>query len=115
VSIRLWVDLLLTSILDGRVIETRDILLSPKEMTEMISRRADKPKEGFADHGPPIRWTALGDSYTAGPGAGNKRPDRIKGCKQTDGSYAYQLSRDFPWDVEQKLEFLACTGHKIMM
>jgi lysophospholipase L1-like esterase len=55
---------------------------------------------------------AMGDSYTAGPGAGDRYPSEISAeCYQTTGSYAAQLEADFPFDTENKFTFLACSGY----
>ncbi|KAK2733485.1 hypothetical protein FQN57_002094 [Myotisia sp. PD_48] len=56
-------------------------------------------------------WTALGDSFAAGPGAGEKvreHHDSTRECSATEGSYPAQL-RDLPFPGEE-IQFLACTG-----
>ncbi|KAJ4348760.1 uncharacterized protein N0V89_010138 [Didymosphaeria variabile] len=94
----------------SRVLEPRNLRIPPKlSSTKLI--RASKPKDEYTPHAPPVRWVALGDSYTAGPGAGNSFDG--SGCLRTEGSYAAKLEADFPFDVENRLNFLACTGHRI--
>lgn len=46
--------------------------------------------------GPIVKYQALGDSYSAGVGAGNAVNSGGGGnnCQRTDGSYAYQLMND---------------------
>jgi hypothetical protein len=60
-------------------------------------------------------WIAMGDSYSAGVGAGNllDNPwDPDKNCLTTDGSYPKQLEKSYP-NLAQGLEFLSCTGDVI--
>jgi hypothetical protein len=57
----------------------------------------------------------MGDSYSAGVGAGNllDNPwDPDKNCLTTDGSYPKQLEKSYP-NLAQGLEFLSCTGDVI--
>jgi lysophospholipase L1-like esterase len=101
---------------DGRAIEPPDIdiLVTPEKLRSMVQARADKPKDRYTPHDPPVRFAILGDSYTAGPGAGepygssNHAP-----CYRTMGSWAPKLNNDFPFDVEHSMAFLACTGAKM--
>lgn len=53
----------------------------------------------------------MGDSYTAGPGAGElEDPDNDKGCVRSLGSYGPQLESDWLYTGENDLNFIACTG-----
>lgn len=59
-------------------------------------------------------WAALGDSYAAGPGAGDhydeNDPDN---CYRTMGSYPGELHERFAFeDPRNTLQFLACSGAK---
>ena len=68
----------------------------------------------YTPHDLPIEWTGAGDSYTAGPGAGNafdELPDP-NNCYRSTGSYVVQLSQNFPFDSGNKYQFIACTGDK---
>lgn len=56
----------------------------------------------------------MGDSYTAGPGAGtawDEDPDP-NDCYRSTGSYVPQLNTDFPFNGGNKYQFIACTGAK---
>ncbi len=64
----------------------------------------------FTPHGPPFVWYALGDSYTAGPGAGDLDPGNSGDCVRSLGSYGPQLSKDWLYNGDNQLNFLACTG-----
>jgi hypothetical protein len=68
--------------------------------------------DGFptADH-----WIAMGDSYSAGVGAGNliyNPRDLLFKCLTTANSYALYLERGYD-ALRRGLEFLSCTGDKI--
>ncbi|KAK4902065.1 hypothetical protein LTR27_000967 [Elasticomyces elasticus] len=68
--------------------------------------------DGFptADH-----WLALGDSYSAGVGAGDlldNPQDSGRNCLTTSGSYPKRLESDVQ-ALKQGLEFLSCTGDVI--
>jgi hypothetical protein len=69
--------------------------------------------DGFptADH-----WLALGDSYSAGVGAGavflNNPQDPGHNCLTTTGSYPKRLERGYP-ALNKGLEFLSCSGDVI--
>lgn len=53
----------------------------------------------------------MGDSYTAGPGAGELvDPEGDNKCRRSEGSYAHQLRLDWPYNGEQDPNFIACTG-----
>ena len=67
-------------------------------------------KDDFTPHDPPFNWYALGDSYTAGPGAGALDPSNSGKCSRSQGSYGRQLSQDWLYDTGNDLTFLACTG-----
>ena len=67
------------------------------------------------NHDPPVKWTALGDSYTAAPGAGKKigpetDPLRRKNCYRTEGSYTFKLHENFPFIQTHEYSMMACTG-----
>ena len=68
-------------------------------------------EDRFTPHGPPLNWTALGDSYTASPGTGADY-DRDKACRRNVGSYAIQLENNFPFTEANYVDFLACSGYK---
>ncbi|TPX09106.1 uncharacterized protein E0L32_001631 [Thyridium curvatum] len=59
---------------------------------------------------PVYPWVAIGDSFSAGPGAGKPFGDEISGdCFRNDGSYPAQLNKDFPYP-NNGMQFLSCTG-----
>lgn len=64
----------------------------------------------YTPHEPPFKWAALGDSYTAGPGAGDSFTDLPNECGVTKGNYPYQLSHDFPYSEVNMLQVAACSG-----
>ncbi|KAM0425423.1 hypothetical protein ACHAPT_009480 [Fusarium lateritium] len=57
-------------------------------------------------------WAAIGDSFSAGPGAGDRYHDSGGDCYRTIGSYPAQLEDDFPVP-DGKLQFRSCTGAKV--
>lgn len=68
---------------------------------------------------PIIKYMALGDSFSAGNGAGNLVSTDQPACDRTDGSYAYQLYNDeevfvkptpLPPSINSEFEFNACSG-----
>lgn len=63
----------------------------------------------FTPHEPPVNWVALGDSYTAGPGTGTDY-DTDEKCARNVGSYAVQMEAEFPFNVTNNLDFIACSG-----
>lgn len=63
----------------------------------------------FTPHAAPVNWCALGDSYTAGPGTGDDY-DSDEKCARNVGSYAVQTENDFPFNVTNDLDFIACSG-----
>lgn len=67
-------------------------------------------EDRFTPHDPPLNWYALGDSYTAGPGTGEDY-DEDKACARNVGSYAVQLENEFPFNVTDNFEFIACSGY----
>ena len=73
----------------------------------LIERAEPDP---FTPHDGPFVWYALGDSYTAGPGAGDLDPSNDRDCFRSEGSYAPQLQADWIYSGESQLNFLACTG-----
>jgi SAGA-associated factor 73 len=62
-----------------------------------------------------LHWLALGDSYSAGVGAGsllnNPWDPKLK-CMTTDGSYPKRLEKGYE-ELKQGIEFLSCTGDVI--
>lgn len=70
---------------------------------------------GYPPYGPILRsYMAIGDSFSAGNGAGDLvSPDQPK-CRRTSGSYVYQLLNDpIYWqfvDPGNPFEFNACSG-----
>lgn len=52
----------------------------------------------------------MGDSYTAGPGAGDLDPSNSGDCVRSVGSYGPQLQNDWIYTGASQLSFLACTG-----
>jgi len=68
--------------------------------------------DGFTPHPPPLDWVALGDSYTAGPGAGDPYDEHLdpEYCYRSKGAYPVQLIEDFPFHTAPRYQFLACTG-----
>ena len=52
----------------------------------------------------------MGDSYTAGPGAGDLDPSNQGDCVRSVGSYGVQLQNDWVYTGASQLSFLACTG-----
>ena len=52
----------------------------------------------------------MGDSCTAGPGAGDLDPSNDANCVRSVGSYGPQLENDWIYTSASKLKFLACTG-----
>lgn len=85
----------------------REVLSVKRE----VDRTSTRPKaDRFTPHQAPINWYAIGDSYTAGPGAGEDY-DSDKKCKRNRGSYAVQLESDFPFTSTNDLDFVACSGY----
>lgn len=61
-------------------------------------------------------WNVLGDSFTAGPNAGQPVDPQSPNCYRTDGSWAYQLRRDPHFFNQNNLggfQMHACTGDTI--
>lgn len=54
-------------------------------------------------------WAAIGDSFSAGPGAGSAFGEEPNECFRNDGSYPAQLNNDFPFP-DNGMQFLSCTG-----
>jgi hypothetical protein len=75
--------------------------------------RAAKLQDLYTPHNPPLNWVAMGDSYTAGAGAGNPYDDvpPVENCYRTQMSYPAQMKGDFAFDTDQTLIFIACSGH----
>ena len=64
-------------------------------------------------------WSAIGDSFSAGPGAGEEIEDG-ESCYRFDNTYPEELRRQINQDttglfkgLEQKMKFKLCTGAKI--
>lgn len=57
-------------------------------------------------------WVALGDSFSAGPGAGAKYADGGGDCFRRVGSYPAQLSQKFPFEGND-MQFYSCTRAKV--
>ncbi|KAF4456267.1 hypothetical protein F53441_1561 [Fusarium austroafricanum] len=57
-------------------------------------------------------WAAIGDSFSAGPGAGKPYGTDSGSCMRRDGSYPAQLKHRFPYP-NNVLQFLSCTGDKV--
>ncbi|KAG8531788.1 uncharacterized protein KY384_003424 [Bacidia gigantensis] len=74
-----------------------------------LIRRA-KIDDQFTPHGGTFNWYAMGDSYTAGPGAGGLHPSNKGKCVRSLGSYGPQLQDDWVYNQPNDLTFLACTG-----
>ncbi|KAK2004394.1 SGNH hydrolase [Colletotrichum falcatum] len=58
------------------------------------------------------KWAAVGDSYSAGIGSGNRYPDSPKACSRSDQSYpAYIHTHELmPQNPPAAFEFLSCSG-----
>jgi len=78
--------------------------------TQDLGKRDIEDK--FTPYDPPFRWSALGDSYTAGPGAGQFDPSDDGKCARSNGSYAPQLQKDWPYSGDRVFNFTACSGAK---
>ena len=72
-------------------------------------------KDGYLIGDPPAHWVALGDSFTAAPGAGDRPSDKKSDtdCYRTKGSWAFQLNEAYPFDNAKEFQFIACTGYKM--
>lgn len=84
--------------------------LSIQHIPIELSKRAVPDR--FTPHDPPFTWYALGDSYTAGPGAGDLDGSNQGDCVRSVGSYAVQLQQDWVYTSANDFTFLACTGAK---
>ena len=82
--------------------------IEPRLYSRNPSKRAIE--DNFTPHDPPFRWSALGDSYTAGPGAGTLDPSNGGECSRSNGSYGPQLSKDWPYTGGNNFTFAACSG-----
>lgn len=67
-------------------------------------------KDDFTPHDPPFNWYAIGDSYTAGPGAGDLHASNKENYVRSVESYGPQLQDDWLYDSDNVMTFLACTG-----
>lgn len=66
---------------------------------------------------PTHRWVALGDSFSAGPGAGCRVPGSPDKCERNQGAYAAQMQRSTTFKKDYKdpqLLFQSCTGDTIL-
>ena len=86
------------------------ITLNPR--IHLVKRDQTPVNDDFTKHDPPLLWTALGDSYTAAPGAGDDYEDDNNPCWRKTGSYAVQIDNDFPFNGAQQMQFIACTAYK---
>ena len=82
--------------------------IEPRFYSRRPSKRAIQ--DDFTPHNPPFRWTAFGDSYTAGPGAGTLDPSNSGRCARCNGSYVRQLANDWPYTGSNNFTFEACSG-----
>ncbi|KAF2427782.1 SGNH hydrolase [Tothia fuscella] len=78
--------------------------------TSTVVSRLAKPPDKYTPHDPPLRWQALGDSYTAGPCAGDSWDLPARNCYRNKGAWPVQIRDDFPIDVENRFYFEACSG-----
>ncbi|KAL8847278.1 MAG: hypothetical protein Q9221_007677 [Calogaya cf. arnoldii] len=87
--------------------------LKPVPNDILKKRQANTPFSPVADrftpHPAPVNWAALGDSYTSGPGTGTDYDSNEK-CARNIGSYAVQTQLEFPFNVPNNLDFIACSG-----
>ncbi|KAL2817978.1 hypothetical protein BDW59DRAFT_165684 [Aspergillus cavernicola] len=75
------------------------------------------------DNPPPVggfpafdRFIAMGDSYSAGVGAGNlilDDYDLTGKCYKNEGAYSYQIWKSYPELQNTEFDFISCTGAKI--
>ena len=61
-------------------------------LPNLVGRAND---DTYTPHGPPFNWYAMGDSYTAGPGAGSLHESNKGDCMRSVGSYGPQLQDDW--------------------
>ncbi|KAK2760199.1 hypothetical protein FQN54_002266 [Arachnomyces sp. PD_36] len=95
-------------LLNRHIMDNADGLSIPRLWGNLLQPKEDDP---FTPHEPPFIWYAMGDSYTAGPGAGELwDPGADKKCVRSAGSYAPQLESDWLYNGEEKMNFIACTG-----
>ena len=98
------------------LLTTLDVAALPPPSANLLEqlRAPNSPfspaEDRFTPHDPPVNWYALGDSYTAGPGTGEDY-DEDKACARNVGSYAVQLENEFPFNVTENLDFIACSGY----
>lgn len=83
----------------------------PNDLHNPEPKHDDSKNFHRRDADPFYPWAGLGDSFAAGPGAGEPYEDLsgTKGCYRSKGAYPAQLRTDFPFPG-QDLQFLACTG-----
>ena len=104
-----WLPYIIFTLLNRKV----DCLSVSAEYYRGLSKRAID--DHFTPHDPPFRWAALGDSYTAGPGAGDLDPSNSGKCVRSVGSYAPQLQQDWPYNGAHAYNFSAsenATSHR---
>ncbi|KAL8858819.1 MAG: hypothetical protein Q9178_004736 [Gyalolechia marmorata] len=113
-AVRPWTEVLWTLIIGFGSLT--DVVAAPPPSANILEqlRAHNNPfsvvEDRFTPHDPPINWYALGDSYTAGPGTGEDY-DEDKACARNVGSYAVQLKNEFPFNVTNDLDFIACSGY----
>ena len=77
------------------------------EHRSLVSRQNTPRSGNFAS------WIAFGESFSAGPGAGETVPGEPSGCFQRTGAYPWQLSQDAEFNSAHdspKLVFASCSG-----
>lgn len=83
-------------------------------MNDLNATYLDPPLPGRL---PIQRWVALGDSFSAGPGAGCQIKGSPNNCKRNDGAYAPQMQASETFKNSYKNPdwlFQACTGDTIL-
>lgn len=90
-------------------VDLNDTLLS--DATVLKAREDKKPDP--TDLGWIRRWAAIGDSFTAGIGAGNlySQTDEDKRCSRYDRSYAAKLEQAIG---DANFQYLACSGDRTL-
>jgi lysophospholipase L1-like esterase len=84
----------------------------PNAINEAVPSSSDHGYLGARDSSDAYPWAALGDSFAAGPGAGEAYDQVQDQCFRNKGAYPPQLSGDFPFP-ENDLQFLACTADTV--
>ena len=81
-------------------------LTVPRSLESLVKRKEKDPFTSFKS----FNWFAMGDSYTAGPGAGNFDRSNDGKCARHEGSYARQMENDWLYEGSHFLNFIACSG-----